>query len=311
MASRSAGAEPTARDPADEAWVAAAEAGHGFAVVEIGTAPAAPSFASRYPGRYRLSTATPAAAREALAGSTAGSPALFVRAPAAFLMGPGLEEVVRPAIALRGSVRFLATAPEGGRGRPTDADRHDLSLVRSLPGTTVVAPADGPSARTAIEALAAREGPCYLRLPEPTARTCTDGSFVLGRALERRAGADLAIVAYGSALVPALGTAGELERVGVSARVLDVASLKPFDQASIVRAARETGAILVVEPAPLPTGVGTLVATITAENHPIPIRRIGPGEPDGEPEGLVGGPLGVPRLVDAAWELLRLRGKVE
>ena len=213
-----------------------------------------------------------------------------------------MRSLVRPRLPAK-LVAFPAAAPGPGRD--------DLATMRSLPGLTVVAPADGPTTRAATVALAEREGPAYLRLPAADAPSVSDGTFAVGRAREARAGSDLAIVSLGRPLARALEVADELARVGVSVRVLDVASVKPFDEAAVLRAARDTGAILVVEDAPVGGGVGTLVAAMTAENHPVPVRRV--ARPDvwsdaGDEPGDTG--VSLDRIRDEAWELLRLRGRL-
>ncbi len=190
----------------------------------------------------------------------------------------------------------------------------DVGILRALPGLVVAVPADGPSVGSAVPALNALHGPAYLRLCSRPLLDVTDGSFAVGRAAERRAGTDLTIVAVGALLERALTVADELARVGVATRVLDFASVKPFDEPSLLRAARDTGALLVAEEHTIPTGVGALVAATTAENYPVPVRTV--GVPDlyvtmeGGDDPLARYGLGVERLRDEAWELLRLRGKV-
>ena len=187
--------------------------------------------------------------------------------------------------------------------------------MRGLPGMTVVVPADAPSTHSATLALAGFDGPAYLRLVRESLPTVTDGSFVLGRATEVRAGGDLTIVAVGALVARALEVGLELHRVGVEARVLDFASMKPFDEKALLKAARETGAILTMEEQSVVTGLGTIVAATTSGAHPVPVRSL--GVPDVFEEG--GDPatrldrhgLSKARAMEEAWELLRLRGKVQ
>lgn len=190
----------------------------------------------------------------------------------------------------------------------------DLGLMRGLPGMIVAVPADGPSARAATCAIAERAGPAYLRLSSEPLPTVTEGTFSVGRAPELRAGSDLTIVAVGALVARALEVAEDLARVGLSTRVLDFASVKPFDEPALLRAARDTGAILVLEEHSVLTGVGALVAATTAENYPVPVRRV--GLPDvfgesGEPWALLDRyGMSTERIRDEAWELLKSRGKV-
>ncbi|EQD72894.1 Transketolase central region, partial [mine drainage metagenome] len=123
---------------------------------------------------------------------------------------------------------------------------------------TVVVPADAPTTRTATRVLHDTRGPAYLRLPRENLPVVTDGEFRLGRAPELAAGSDLTIGAVGVMVARALEVARRLGEGGISVRVLDLASVKPFDEPAILRAARETGAILVLEEHSVLTGVGAL-----------------------------------------------------
>lgn len=277
---------------------------------------AASTFAERFPGRHaRLPPRAPEVIDWARERSRGGAPA-FLRASVRFLLGEAFPSIVRELAAPRANVKLLASASAAAPGHRREGEpaRSDLATMRAVPSMTVLAPSDAPSLRAAVGALAGRDGTAYVRLPPANAPAVTTGAFVIGRAEELRAGSDLTVISYGPALAPALTVADELARVGVSVRVLDAASLKPIDEGAILRAARETGAILVVEAAPMAGGVGTYVAAITAENRPVPVRRVGwtdVAEPDG-PEGTAGDPeLSVERLRDEAWELLRWRGKVQ
>jgi transketolase len=299
---------PPVIDAYREGLLAAGEAATSLAVVETGLPPglASSSFAARFPARYatRPSSEFVAAVEERCRGGAV----VFAGAPAAWLSEEGFPSLVRTLFLPRLPAKLVAFA---GAGPRPGAVRDDLATMRSLPAVTVVAPADGPTTRAATVALAEREGPAYLRLPPATSATVGDGTFAVGRARELRAGSDLTIVSLGRMLGRSIEVADELARVGVSVRVLDVASVKPFDEAAVLRAARDTGAILVVEDAPVGGGVGTLVAAMTAENHPVPVRRVGlpdvwPGADDRPDDPGVS----LDRVRDEAWELLRLRGRI-
>jgi transketolase len=215
------------------------------------------------------------------------------------------------------NVKIVAT--HGGLLVGADGGTHqmveDIGLMRGLPGMTVIVPADAPTTRAATFAIAERAGPAYVRLTRENLPTVTDGSFRIGKAAELRGGSDLTIVAVGALVARALEVAEELAKVGVSTRVLDFASVKPFDEPALLRAARETGAILVLEEHSVLTGVGALVASTTSENYPVPVRRV--GVPDvfgesGEPWALLDRfGMSKERIQGEAWELLRGRGKVQ
>jgi len=217
----------------------------------------------------------------------------------------------------RANVKIVAT--HGGLLVGADGGTHqiveDIGLMRGLPGMTVIVPADAPTTRAATVQVAERPGPAYVRLTRENLPTVTDGSFEIGKAAELRSGSDLTIVAVGALVARALEVAEELAEVGVSTRVLDLASVKPFDAPALLRAARDTGAILVLEEHSVLTGVGALVAATTSENYPVPVRRV--GVPDvfgesGEPWALLDRyGMSKERIRDEAWELLRARGKVQ
>jgi len=217
----------------------------------------------------------------------------------------------------RANVKIVAT--HGGLLVGADGGTHqiveDIGLMRGLPGMTVIVPADAPTARAATFAVAERAGPAYIRLSRENLPTVTDGAFAIGKAAELRSGSDLTIVAVGALVARALEVAEELAEVGVSTRVLDFASVKPFDAPALLRAARDTGALLVLEEHSVLTGVGALVASAVAENYPVPVRRV--GVPDlfgesGDPWSLLDRfGMSKERIRDEAWELLRGRGKVQ
>jgi transketolase len=297
------------------ALLAAADAAPAMSVVESGLPPdvASSPFAARFPDRYVLVERSRTVAA-VVDRCRRGGP-VFVGAPVPSLLEEAYPELVRSLVAPRANAKMVGFPAVGSPSNPPPpaAVRNDLGAMRSLPAMTVVAPADAATVRTAIGVLAERLGPAYLRLPPPDAPSVTDGTFVLGRAHELRSGSDLAVVTLGTMVHRSLQVAEELARVGLSVRVLDAASVKPFDEAAVLRAARDTGAILVVEAAPLGTGLGTLVAAMTAENAPVPVRRLGlpdlwPGS-GGSVETDEPG-LSLERIRDEAFELLRVRGRI-
>ncbi len=241
----------------------------------------------------------------------------FASTFAVFAAGQAYNFVRQSVCYNHANVKIVAT--HGGLLVGADGGTHqmieDIGLMRGLPGMTVIVPADAPTTRAATFAVAEREGPAYVRLTRENLPTVTDGSFTIGRAAELKAGSDLTIVGVGALLARGLEVAEELGRVGVSARVLDFASVKPFDEPALLRAARDTGAILVLEEHSVLTGVGALVASTTSENYPVPVRRV--GVPDvfgesGDPWSLLDQyAMSKERILEEAWELLKLRGKVQ
>jgi transketolase len=154
----------------------------------------------------------------------------------------------------------------------------DVGLALSLPGVAVVVPSDESQTRAAVEAMIAYDGPIYLRCGRPAVPVIyekPEGSFQLGKANQLRAGKDVAILANGLMVAEALKAAQTLAADGVEARVLDMASVRPIDEAAVLAAARETRGIVVAEEHLVQTGLGSVVARLVGEKHPAPIRFVG------------------------------------
>jgi transketolase len=153
----------------------------------------------------------------------------------------------------------------------------DVALFSSLPTFTVVVPADVVEAEAAIEAAATTPGPWYIRTGRPKIPVLyTDGPrFQVGRADMLRDGSDLTIIACGLMVERSLRAAEALQADGISARVLNMATIRPLDVEAITLAARETGAIVVAEEHLVHTGLGAMVAQALAEREPIPMEFVG------------------------------------
>ena len=151
--------------------------------------------------------------------------------------------------------------------------------MRQIPGMTVVCPCDGHEMRLAVEALLNYEGPAYLRLARPATEIFTDElpdyKFELGKGVTIADGTDLTIVATGMMVNMARKARELLAAQGISVRVLDIHTIKPLDEALILKAARETGAIVTSEEASVLGGLGGAVAELLAENCPVPVIRHG------------------------------------
>jgi transketolase len=157
----------------------------------------------------------------------------------------------------------------------------DLALMRSLPNMTVLVPADAHQAWHATQATDDIDGPVYLRLggrvAEP-AVTPLDGPFRLGKADQLAAGSDVAVIACGALVAPALAAAKTLGGDGISVRVLNMATIKPLDRDAILAAAAETRGIVTAEEHHLTGGLGGAVAELLALEHPTRMRMVGLGD---------------------------------
>lgn len=160
-----------------------------------------------------------------------------------------------------------------GEDGPSQMAIEDLALATSFPHFTVLVPADGPSTQAATHAMFAHIGPVYLRTGRPkVAVVYTNGlSFDIGKANQLRDGNDVTIIACGIMVAAALEAAQTLSRRGIQARVLDMHTIKPIDEAAIQRAATETGAIVTAEEHLLEGGLGSVVARVVAERQPVPM----------------------------------------
>lgn len=188
-----------------------------------------------------------------------------------------------------GSHSGISIGPDG----PSQMGIEDVGLACSLPGVKVIVPCDAPSTTRATEAMFAHAGPMYLRTGrEKAAVVYPDGcpDFKIGRALEVRAGDDVTVIANGLMLAPALDAATELAKSGLSVRVLDMHTVKPIDEQAIIKAARETRAIVVAEEHLAHGGLGSVVAMVAARTNPVPMAFVNIGDcfaESGDPYGLL------------------------
>jgi transketolase len=204
----------------------------------------------------------------------------FVNTMAAFASSRAYEQVKIDIAYNNLPVRIVAT--HGGLAAaylgPTHHAQQDFAVMRALPNMTVMTPADAVETAKMVEAAAYLPGPVYLRLGRNRTDLVyqADYELVVGRAVELRPGDDLTIVAAGSyPVLAALGAHDRLAALGVSARVLNMHTIKPLDEEALVRAAHETRAIVTVEDHGILGGLGGAVAETLAERAPVRVRRIG------------------------------------
>ncbi len=152
----------------------------------------------------------------------------------------------------------------------------DLSLICALPSFTVISPADTVETVQAVETAARTPGPFYIRLSRAATPVVheADYRFNLGQAERLREGGDIAIIATGVMVSVSLDAADLLAAEGVEARVLNLHTLKPVDTASIIAAARETGAVVTAEEHYLHGGLGSIVSQVVGQNHPVPVEIV-------------------------------------
>ncbi|HET7770839.1 MAG TPA: transketolase C-terminal domain-containing protein [Chloroflexota bacterium] len=169
-----------------------------------------------------------------------------------------------------------------GEDGPSQMAIEDVALAGSLPGVAVLVPSDEHATRAAVRAMLAHVGPTYLRVGRPKAPLVygdeSDARFEIGKARRLREGSDLTIAANGLMVGAALQAHDALAERGIRARVLDVATVKPIDEAEIAAAARETGGIVVVEEHLEHGGLGSVIAMAAARLAPCKMRFVNLGD---------------------------------
>lgn len=167
----------------------------------------------------------------------------------------------------------LMTGPDGG----THQSIEDIAIMRVLPNMKVLVPADAVETRKMIMEMAKIEGPVYIRMVRDDVENIynDDYSFKLGKASVLKEGIDVTFIACGPMLSLALEAAEELERYNISVKVVNMSSIKPIDEESVIDCAKNTKGIVTIEDHSIIGGLGSAVSEIIAENYPVPVYKIG------------------------------------
>ncbi len=167
----------------------------------------------------------------------------------------------------------VTVGPDGA----THQAMEDIALTRVLPGMTVLVPCDSMEAQKAVYAAASIDGPVYIRLGRVATPLFTTEKtpFTVGKATVFKDGTDVAIIGAGPIIHSALAAAHALVEKGISCRVINLPTIKPIDEITIERAARECGAIVTVEEHQVMGGVGSAIAEVVARTYPVPMEFIG------------------------------------
>lgn len=160
----------------------------------------------------------------------------------------------------------------------------DIALMSALPNMTVIVPADHREAMAAVHAAAEMKGPVYLRFGRCSTEDIFDENykFEIGKGVEVKAGNDVTIVATGMMVQKALVAAEQLEKENISARVINISTIKPIDEEIILKAARETKAIITAEEHSIIGGLGAMVSSVVSEKQPTIVKKIGIKDTFGE-----------------------------
>ena len=165
-----------------------------------------------------------------------------------------------------------------GEDGATHQCNEDIALMRTIPGMTVINPADDVEAKATVLAMADYAGPTYMRFGRLAAPIFNDKDtykFELGKGVQLRDGDDITIVATGLMVAQALEAADALKGQGINARVINIHTIKPIDKDIIIKAAKETGKIVTVEEHSIIGGLGSAVCDVLCENYPVPVTKIG------------------------------------
>lgn len=205
----------------------------------------------------------------------------FANTFAIFAAGRAYEQV-RNSIAYPG-LNVTVVGSHGGVSVGEDGATHqcieDFALMRAIPGMLVCCPCDGNEMRLAVEALINYNGPAYLRLARSATEIITDSvegyEFRLGKGATLRDGSDVTVIATGIMVPEALKAAEQLAAEGISARVIDMHTVKPLDNELVLKAAKETGCIVTCEEHSVIGGLGGAVSEYLSETCPVPVLKLG------------------------------------
>lgn len=205
----------------------------------------------------------------------------FANSFAMFSAGRAYEQV-RNSIAYPG-LNVKVVGSHGGLSVGEDGATHqcieDFALMRAIPGMMVLCPCDGNEMTAAVEALINYDGPAYMRLGRLAVETVTDSipnyKFELGKGTLLQDGNDVTIIAVGMMVQKALKAAELLKAEGISARIIDMHTIKPLDKEMVLKAAKETGAIVTSEEHNIIGGLGGAVSEYLSEVCPVPVVKHG------------------------------------
>ncbi|ASA19756.1 transketolase family protein [Paenibacillus donghaensis] len=209
----------------------------------------------------------------------------FVTSPACFLSMRSIEQIKVDVAYSRTNVKLIGIS--GGVSYGALGMSHhsvqDIAVARAIPGLAIVLPADRHETKKLTEALVKYDGGVYVRIgrnPVEDVYESDDYPFEIGKAVIVQEGSDITIIAAGETVRVALDAAQALAESGVSARVINMHTIKPLDEEAIIAAARETGRIITVEEHSIYGGLGAAVAEVVVQHHPVPMKVLGiPDEP--------------------------------
>jgi transketolase len=236
-------------------------------------------FAKEFPGRFIECGIAESNMMAIGAGLASTGKIPFAATFSVFALNKGFEQMRVTAAYPNVNLKVVGTHSgiSIGEDGPSQMSLEDLSLACSLPGFTVLCPADETSMIELVKLSAAHAGPVFSRAGRAkVARIYEAGRpFKIGQSIELLEGSDVTLIATGLLVAESIRAAEALETEGISARVIDFHTVKPLDREAISRAARETGAIVVAEEHLADGGLGVRVAQVVAETYPAPMEFVG------------------------------------
>lgn len=236
-------------------------------------------FKKKYPERFINCGIAEANMMCVAAGLASTGKTVFASTFAMFAAGRAYEQIRNSIGYTKLNVKIGAT--HAGISVGEDGASHqcleDLALMRTIPGMVIINPADDIEAQLAVKAAIDHDGPVYMRFGRLAVEDVNgaDYKFELGKGVELKGGNDVTIIATGLMVQEALKAAAELESEGINARVINIHTIKPIDRDIIVKAAKETGAIVTAEEHYIMGGLGSAVTEVVCEESPCPVKIIG------------------------------------
>ena len=266
------------------------------------------AFAAEFPERFIQCGIAEANMVGAAAGLAITGKIPFIGSFAEFVTGRVYDQI-RQELAYGNTNVKIASSHAGitlGEDGATHQTMEDIALMRALPGMVVLNPCDFNQTVQATLAAAKYEGPVYLRFGRPSVPNFTDENqpFEIGKAIVMNEGKDVTLIATGHTVWEALQAAEALEAEGISAEVIDIATIKPLDEEAIVASASKTGCIVVAEEHNAFGGLGEAVAGVLAASKPTPVEFVNGGDrfgQSGTPSALMAAyGLDAPHIAEAA-----------
>lgn len=274
------------------------------------------TFKAKFPERFINMGIAEGNMMSTAAGIATTGKIVFASSFAMFAAGRAFEQV-------RNSIGYPALnvkigASHAGISVGEDGASHqcleDIGIMRTIPGMVVISPSDAIETRAAVEAAIKHKGPVYLRtgrLAVPVIYDLSNFKFEIGKGIKIFDGKDVTIIANGLMVHEAIAAKKMLDEENISARVIDIHTIKPIDKDIIIKAAKETGAIVTAEEHNIMGGLGSAVSEVLVENYPAPLKRVGVEDKfgkSGKPDALLKAyGLTAQNIVDKVKEVIKMK----